>query len=118
MWDHYKNFDLVAYLNVYYIAQVSNEDIGKDIDEFLSYAPLKKIYIENHRAGIDIPVERLREVKKIFEDRGIKTSGGIFPNGAVDGKKKPSMLDSFCYSDEAHKAYMMGRIEDLASVFD
>ena len=118
MWKDYENFDLVSYLTAYYSAEHTNEELEEDIDRFLAYSPLKKVYIENHRANVDIPVSRLKELKKIFEDRNIKTSGSIVTTCLVDGKKKPSIYDTFCYTDEAHKARLMGLIEDLASVFD
>ena len=118
IWKDYDHFDLVTYLTAYYINEHSNAELEEDIDRFLAYSPMKKIYIENHRGNVDVPVARLQEIQKIFEDRGIKTSGGIVTTALVDGKKKPSIFDTFCYTDEAHKARLMGLIEDLATVFD
>ena len=42
--------------------------IRRDMETYLRYLPLRKVYLENHRAQTDIPVQRLREIKAILEE--------------------------------------------------
>lgn len=65
--EPYKNFQLAAYVYAYYLDTVTDEQLCKDIEKFLYYAPLKKVYIENHRALVDVSKERMTQVRKIFE---------------------------------------------------
>ena len=115
--ENYRNFDLTSYVYAYYIKDATDEQINKDIDHFLSYAPLKKVYIENHRGRVSISKERMLQVKDIFESRGIKTSGGIVPTGNT-GERKPSIFDSFCYTDKKERALFLSYIKELAEEFD
>lgn len=114
----YDNFKIAAYVFAYYLAEASNEEIQKGIDYFKKYIHLDKVYLENHRSVVDIPVERMREVKKLFEDNGIATSGGITSTALVNGVRKPAIFDSFCYTDPAHREKYLQIVKELASVFD
>ena len=114
----YRNFRVATYVWAYYLDTVTDEQLQKDIDEILTYIPMEKVYLENHRATVDIPVERMRHFKEIFERNGIIVSGGITSTALVNGQKKPSIFDTFCYTDPAHRERYVELIEELASVFD
>lgn len=118
MWKQYENFHVACYVWAYYLNRVSEEQLQKDIETFCAYLPLKKVYLENHRGLIDIPKEKMQRTKEIFEKNGIQVSGGITSTGLVDGKRKPSIFDSFCYTDEKHRERYVELIEELADVFD
>ncbi len=114
----FENFRLAAYVWAYYLLDVTDEQLEKDIETFEMYAPLDKVYLENHRAQIDVPKEKLRRAKEIFERHGIEVSGGITSTALVNGKPKPSIFGTFCYTDEEHRSTYVRLIEDLAEVFD
>ncbi|MCQ2445386.1 MAG: hypothetical protein MJ141_00685, partial [Clostridia bacterium] len=114
----YKNFKLASYVFAYYLARATDEEIQKGIDYFKQYAPLNKVYIENHRGKVDIPQKRLREVKALFEKNGIETSGGITSTQFVNGVRKPSYYDTFCYTDPDHRKEYLRIVKELAEVFD
>jgi hypothetical protein len=116
--EAFKNFKVAAYVYAYYVNKASEEDIQRGIDFFKRYIHLDKVYIENHRGVVDIPVEKLRRVKDIFEKNGIKASGGITATALINGKRKPSYYDTFCYTDPAHRAKFLQIVRDIASVFD
>ena len=118
MWENYKNFDLATYVWAFYLVKATDDEIRRDVEIFRSYSPLKKVYLENHRSNVDVPQKRMREVKALFEEMGIETSGGITSTGLVDGQKKPSIFDTFCYTDERHRANYLRIVEELAEVFD
>lgn len=116
--EGYNNFKVAAYVFAYYLAEASEEEILQGIEFFKNSIHLDKVYLENHRSVVDIPVEKMRKVKKLFNDNGIETSGGITSTVLVDGKRKPALFDSFCYTDPAHRQKYLQIVRELASVFD
>lgn len=116
--EPYKHFQLAAYVFAYYLETADDEQIQKAIDYYRHYVHLDKVYIENHRGLVDIPVEKLRHVKELFEKNGIETAGGITSTVLVNGQRKPSYYDTFCYTDPAHRERYVQIVRDVASVFD
>lgn len=116
--EPYKHFKLAAYVFAYYLETADDEQIQKAIDYYRHYVHLDKVYIENHRGLVDIPVEKLRHVKELFEKNGIETAGGITSTVLVNGQRKPSYYDTFCYTDPAHRERYVQIVRDVASVFD
>ncbi|MDO4740949.1 MAG: hypothetical protein Q4A66_09805 [Eubacteriales bacterium] len=113
-----KNFKVAAYVFAYYLQNADDETILRDLEFYRQYIHLDKVYIENHRGKVDIPPQRLREVKALFEAHGIETSGGITSTQNVNGVRKPSYFDTFCYTDPAHRKEYRRIVEELAGVFD
>ncbi len=114
----YKHFKLAAYVYAYYVNEATDQEIQTAIDYYKHYVHLDKVYIENHRGLVDIPVDKLRHVKELFEKNGIETSGGITSTVLVNGIRKPSYYDTFCYTDPAHRERYVQIVRDVASVFD
>ena len=79
---------------------------------------LRKVYVENHRVTTDIPVSRLKEIKGIIEEYGVQVSGGITSTVLLNDIQKPSLFDTFCYSDPAHRAEYLRIVREDAEVFD
>ena len=113
--ERYRNFHLATYAYAYYLDKVTDEQLKKDIEHFMSYAPLEKMFVENHRGKVTIPKDRLLHFKEIFESYGLKTSGAIVPTGTV-GERKPSIFDTFCYTDPEHREVFLGYIRDLSTL--
>lgn len=113
-----KHFKVAAYVFAYYLAKADDAEIQRGIDFYKQYIHLDKVYIENHRGKVDIPPNRLREVKALFEKNGIETSGGITSTQNVKGVRKPSYFDTFCYTDPVHRQEYKRIVSELASVFD
>ena len=116
--EAFKNFKIAAYVYAYYLKDADDAEIQRGIDYFKKYIHLDKVYIENHRGVVDIPPQRLREVKALFEKNGIETSGGITSTQLVDGQRKPSYYDTFCYTDPRHREEYKRIVRELAGVFD
>ncbi len=116
--DGYRHFSLASYMFAYYAAKASDDEIRAGMETYLRYLPLRKVYLENHRATTDIPVKRLREIKGILEEYGVRVSGGITSTVLVDGEQKPSMFDTFCYSDPRHRREYLRIVHEAAEVFD
>jgi len=116
--ENYKHFKLAAYVHAYYVEKADEAAIQRAIDYYRHYVHLDKVYIENHRGLVDVPVEKLRSVKALFEKNGIETAGGITSTVLVNGERKPSYYDTFCYTDPAHRERYLQIVRDVASVFD
>lgn len=114
---NYKNFQIGTIVWAYYLIDADEEKIQRDIDYFKSYMPLKKAYLENHRGLVDVPKEKMRAAKAVFEKNGIETSGCITSTGLV-GERKPAIFDTYCYTDKSHRAAYVKIVEELAEVFD
>ncbi|MBO4887732.1 MAG: hypothetical protein J5589_05410 [Firmicutes bacterium] len=114
----YRHFSLASYMFAYYTAKVTDDEIRDGVEWYLKYVPLKKIYVENHRSTVDVPVSRLREIKAILEEYGLKVSGGITSTALVDDIQKPTIFDTFCYTDPRHRETYLAIVRDAASVFD
>ena len=115
--EGYKNFEVSAYAWAYYLNRADEGKLRGDLDRALEKAPIKKIYVENHRGRADVNIEKLRLAKKVFEERGIKTAGGITAT-VLEGERKPSVMDVFCYTEESHRRKFLDIVRDLAEVFD
>lgn len=113
-----RHFKVAAYVFAYYLAKADDAEIQRGIDFYKQYIHLDKVYIENHRGKVDIPPQRLREVKALFEKNGIETSGGITSTQNVNGIRKPSYYDTFCYTDPVHREEYKRIVSELAGVFD
>ena len=95
MAEAYKNFTTAVYVTV---GDVNNiKDLG-EFDETFKHISgpvhIDKVYLEYWRGSQWATKEHMLEVKKYFEDKGIKTSGGI-TTSAAQGEG----FESLCYSD-------------------
>ena len=115
--EGYKNFEVSAYAWAYYLNDADEEKLKADLDRALQKAPIAKIYVENHRGRVDVPIEKLRLAKKVFEAKGVRTAGGITAT-VLEGERKPSVMDVFCYTEKAHRDKFMNIVRDLSEVFD
>ena len=114
----YRNFSIATYMYAYYAARATDEEIRSSMERYLAYLPLKKVYIENHRATTDVPVERLRQIRAIVEEYGVTASGGITSTVLVNDLQKPNLFDTFCYTDPAHRAEYLRIVREVAEAFD
>ncbi len=117
MLKPYQNFKIAAYVFAYYLQKADDAEIQRAIDYYKQYMHLDKVYLENHRSVVDIPVGRMRQVKALFEKNGIEVSGGITSTGLV-GERKPSFYDTYCFTDPAHRAAYLQIVRELSEVFD
>ena len=116
--ESYRHFSIASYMFAYYAAKATDDDIRRGMETYLRHIPLKKVYVENHRATTDVPVQRLKEIKAIIEEYGVAVSGGITSTVLVDEIQKPAIFDTFCYTDPKHRAEYLRIVRELASVFD
>ena len=116
--EPFRHFSIASYMFAYYAARATDEELHRGVEQYLRFLPLKKVYLENHRATTDVSVERLREIKAILSEYGVAVSGGITSTALVDGEQKPAIFDTFCYTDPKHRAEYLRIVREAASVFD
>lgn len=116
--EQYRNFSVAAYMYAYYADKVTDDELRDAVETYLHHIPLKKVYVENHRATTDVPVERLKQIRDLLKGYGLDVSGGITSTVLVNGIQKPSMFDTFCYTDPAHRAEYLRVVREDAEVFD
>lgn len=75
--DAYRHFTVASYMYAYYVREATDQQIREGVEKYLRCLPLSKVYVENHRATTDIPIKRLKEVRALLEEYGLKVSGGI-----------------------------------------
>ena len=144
----YKNFDIAIYFNTRCIASICTiEQLEKDFAFFEKHLKVSKVYLETHRDDMDVSKEKLLQVKKFFEGKGIKVSGaitttfmktiknkqlidetGVFGCGGTilgeNGRKVQPEKGSkrtwaaICYTDEAQRRKLKEVSEFTASIFD
>ncbi len=114
----YKNFNVAAYVYAYYLDKADESEIQRGIDYFNKYIPLSKVYLETHRATTDIPLEKMKRAIEVFKRNGIAVSGGITSTGTIGGNEKPSLFDTFCFSDPDYRKKYLDIVEYTASLFD
>ena len=56
--DNYRNFSMASYMYAYYADKVTDGELREAMETYLRVLPLKKVYVENHRATTDVPVKR------------------------------------------------------------
>lgn len=115
--EPYKNFKLAGYVYAYYLEGKTPAQIQADIDFYKRYVPMNKVYLETHRALVDIPEDQMRMAKKVFEDNGFEVSGGITTTVKVN-EPKPAIFDCFCFSDPAHREEFLRIVRYTAKLFD
>ena len=116
--ENYRNFSMASYRYAYYADKVTDGELREAMETYLRVLPLKKVYVENHRATTDVPVKRLREIRAILEEYGVQVSGGITSTVLVNGIQKPALFDTFCYTDPLHRAEYLRIVREVAEAFD
>ncbi len=116
--ENYRNFSIASYMFAYYAEKVTDAQLREAMETYLRVIPLKKVYVENHRATTDVPVSRLLEIRSILEEYGVQVSGGITSTVLVNGIQKPALFDTFCYTDPAHRAEYLRIVREAAEAFD
>ncbi|HEX3048414.1 MAG TPA: permease [Bacillota bacterium] len=112
---NYRHFETALY--------VVNGDINraKDLAEFQSvhsffekYLTINKVYLETYRTGNYSNSERLLQIKRFFQDKGIKTSGGLTTTKPATAQK----WGFFCYTQNQDLAELKKAIQFTAGLFD
>ncbi|HOJ93194.1 MAG TPA: permease [Dictyoglomaceae bacterium] len=115
----YKNFKLAIYCTAVFLNRTNLEELEENLKFFQKHLHVDKVYLETHRGSDDVQRDKMLQIKKFFEDKGIKTSGGITTTIHLDDPiHNMRIYDTFCYSDDNLKNRLKEIVEYTASIFD
>ncbi|MEZ0537837.1 permease [Caldicellulosiruptoraceae bacterium PP1] len=118
---NYNHFNLAIYCTAGFLNKINIEDLKKDISFFKKHLKISKVYLETHRGHDDVPKNKMLEIKNIFENESIKTSGGITATidyDNIDPYKDLRIFHTFCYTNEKLLTRLQEIVEYTASLFD
>ena len=114
--NSYKNFSAAVYCPV---GDLSGIDDFRQFERQFSHIEknvrVEKVYLETHRGGQIVDREQMLRVKRFFEDRGIRTAGGITTEAAPD---EQGGFHPFCYTDPQTRQQLTAISELTAGLFD
>ena len=112
---NYTNFTVAVYIPVNVVQSFENpHKLQSDWDCISRQLKVDKVYIEVQRDRRLLSADLTERVKKFFQDRGVRTAGGMaLSDGGIGGQFK-----SFCYTDPDDRAFIKGAAEFAAKHFD
>lgn len=112
----YKNFKTALYCPVGNLNEIVDiGEFGKRFGYIEKHVHIDKVYLETYRSNETIERERILELKKFFENKGMKVSGGITTTG---GRHDEFGFTTICYSDAQQREQLRKVVEMTASIFD
>jgi hypothetical protein len=112
--DRYEHFQAAIYARAYEVREMADADWLRTRFEVMEkHVKVSKVYLETHRDKILVDSETLQKAKRFFEDRGIRTAGGI--TLTIDERNR---FETFCYSNPEHRRWVQEVVEHTARHFD
>ncbi|RPH98511.1 MAG: hypothetical protein EHM72_12745 [Calditrichaeota bacterium] len=110
----FQNFDVALYARVYEVQQMKDLNWLKDRFDIISRnVHIDKVYVETHRDRVVADQQTIDQVKRFFQERGVKTSGGI--TITVNERNR---FETYCYTNPEHRQKLKEVIEFTARNFD
>jgi hypothetical protein len=110
----YENFKTAVYCRAYETRQMGDPNwLQPRWDEIARQVHIDKVYLETHRDMILVDEEAIKKAKKFFEDRGIKTAGGI--TLTINERNR---FQTFCYTKPESRRRVREIVEYTAKLFD
>jgi hypothetical protein len=112
--DKYEHFGAAIYARAYEVRQMGDLDrLRTRFEAMEKQVKVSKIYLETHRDEILVDAETVKKAKQFFEERGIRTAGGI--TLTISERNR---FQTFCYSDPEHRRRVQEIVEHTARLFD
>jgi hypothetical protein len=112
--DRYSSFSAAIYARAHEVRQMGDLDrLRTRFAVMEKQVRVSKIYLETHRDEILVDGETLEKAKRFFEERGIRTAGGI--TLTISERNR---YQTFCYSDPDHRRRVQEIVELTARHFD
>lgn len=110
----HEHFNVAVYMRAYEVRKMGDTDLLDSLWTIIEeQLEIDKIYLETHRDLVIVQQDTLNAVKDYFENRGIKTSGGITLT-----VNEPNRFETFCYSNPGHRDKVKEIVEYTAKNFD
>ena len=112
--DGYRNFEASVYTRVSEVTKMKDPEwLKRTFEQMDQHLEMGKIYLETHRDMVEIEENALEPIIRFFEDRGIKTAGGI-----TITVNERNNFQTYCYANEEHRKKLKQIIEMTARHFD
>lgn len=112
--DRYRNFNVAIYCTVYDVQKMADLAwLEQRFDVISRHIKVNKVYLETHRDAIIAPEATMKQAKRFFVARGVKTSGGI--TYTVNERNR---FQTYCYTDPEDRQKVKEIAEYTASLFD
>ncbi|HDQ44452.1 MAG TPA: hypothetical protein ENN17_02985 [bacterium] len=112
--ETYRNFDAAIYCRVYEVQKMQDPEwLHARFEVMRRWIRVDKVYLETHRDWVVVDEQTLIQAKRYFEDRGIRTSGGI--TITVDESNR---FETYCYTNPEHRKKLKEVIAYTARHFD
>ena len=110
----YKNFEASVYTRVSEVIKMKDPEwLKSTFEQMDQHLKMGKIYLETHRDMVMIEEDALEPIIRFFEDRGIKTAGGI-----TITVNERNNFQTFCYTNKEHRKKLKQIVEMTARHFD
>lgn len=110
----YEHFGVAIYARAYEVREMGDlEKLRARFEVMQKNVEVSKVYLETHRDRILVDGETLRKAKGFFEERGVRTAGGI--TLTIDERNR---FETFCYSNPEHRSWVQQVVEHTARHFD
>lgn len=104
----YESFKVSVYTRAYEVEKMKNLTWLEETWALITnQVKIDKIYLETHRDLLIVPNSTIVQAKQFFSDRGIEVGGGI-----TYTINESNSFETFCYSNEEHRAY----VQQLAEI--
>lgn len=111
----YSNFNVAIYCTVGNLNAIEElKKFEKDFDVFEKHMHVDKVYLETYRSNEFIDREKMLKIKEFFNNKGIRTSGGITTTDRHDTLG----FHTLCYTNEEHRKRIKAVSEFTAELFD
>lgn len=112
---NYQNFGVAVYITVDTVNSFADPAVLRSEWEAISaQVKVDKVYIEVQRGRVLASDQLLEQVKKFFTDRGVQVAAGT----AYSDRSTTGQFQSFCYTNEADRAFVKSVAELAARHFD
>ena len=113
----YSNFDVALYCPVANLNAIGDlQKFEKSFRLIEKNVHIDKVYLETFRSNEFIDSEKIIKLKAFFENKGIKTSGGITTTDSYH--QDEFGFSTMCYTNELHRERLKSVIEMTAGIFD
>jgi len=111
---NYQGFEVAVYARAYEVREMNDFERLDSLWTLISrQVKVDKIYIETYRDKILVDEKIIEKAKKYFQERGLKTAGGI-----TYTINESNRFETFCYSNPEHRRKAKEIAELTAKHFD
>ena len=112
--DRYTSFEAAIYARAHEVRQMGDLDrLRPRFEAMGKQVKVSRIYLETHRDEILVDAETVKKAKQFFEERGVRTAGGI--TLTISERNR---FQTFCYSDPHDRRRVQEIVEHTARLFD